>query len=185
MLRLRLLLFVKLTIMKIRLLVLSCFLLLCFSASSQTPNAEPASMLDSGKTMHFITLIDINGNKIKPASLAGKIVVMNFWFLGCPPCRYELPMLSKIADGYKNNKDIVFIAIALDSANALRDFLKTNTFNYQQVSDGKEILANHGINTCPLNLIINKNGTIIYNSHSERYVAAVPGHIAEILKKLN
>ncbi|MES2109126.1 MAG: TlpA disulfide reductase family protein [Bacteroidota bacterium] len=171
--------------MKKYLLTLNCFLLLCFSASSQTPNARSASMLDSGKTMHFIPLSDINGHTIKPADLAGKIVVMDFWFLACAPCRYELPNLSDIADSYKNNKDIVFIAIALDSVSALRDFLKTNTFNYQQVADGKEIHANYAVSTCPLNLVIDKNGIIIYNSYSERYKVAAIGHIKEILKNLN
>jgi len=142
-------------------------------------------MLDSGKTMHFIPFTDINGNTIKPASLTGKTVVMDFWFVGCPPCRYEWPYLSAIADTYKNNKDIVFIAIALDSVSALKDFLKTNPSDYQQVADGKKIHANYGVSSCPLNLVIDKNGIIIYNSYSERYKVAAIGHIKEILKKLN
>src|ERR1700744_5049705 len=156
--------------MKKLLLVFTWFLLLCLGANAQTKKTEQASNLDSGKAIHFINMTDINGKKIKAGSLAGKIVVMNFWFIGCPPCRYEIPQLSKIADDYKNNKDVVFIAIATDSAGALREFLKNNTFNYQLIGDGAELHKKYGIKTCPLSLVINKDGTIIFNSYTERYV---------------
>lgn len=168
--------------MKNYLLALSCFLLLCLSANAQIRNTEQVSKLDSGKSIHFVDVTDIYGKKIKASSLVGKIVVINFWFIGCPPCRYEIPQLSKIADDYKNNKDVVFIAIATDSVGALKTFLKGNTFNYRVVGDGAKLHEGYGIKTCPLSLVINKEGIIIFNSYTERYVAAVPGHISDILK---
>ena len=168
--------------MKKYLLGLGCFLLLCLGANAQIKKTEQVAKLDSGKAIHFVDMTDINGKKIKASGLAGKIVVMNFWFIGCPPCVYEIPQLSKIADEYKNNKDVVFIAIARDSVGALKDFLKSNTFNYRQVGDGTKLSENYGVKTNPLSLIINKEGTIIFNSYTERYVAAVPGRIIDILK---
>jgi thiol-disulfide isomerase/thioredoxin len=140
-------------------------------------------MLDSGKTFQFVNMTDISGIKIKASSLAGKTVVINFWFLACPPCRYEIPQLSKIADNYKNNKDIIFIAVATDNIDSLKNFLKSNTFSYRQVGNGKRLNERYGIHTNPLNLVINKEGIIIYNSHSERFIAAVPRRITDILRK--
>jgi thiol-disulfide isomerase/thioredoxin len=168
--------------MKKYLMVLGCFLLLCLGANAQIRKTEQMSKLDSGQTFHFVDMRDIYGKEIKAGSLTGKIVVINFWFIGCPPCRYEIPQLSKIADDYKNNKDVVFIAIAIDSAGALKEFLKNNAFNYQLIGDGTELHNYYGVKTCPLSLVINKAGTIIFDSYTERYVAAVPGHITDILK---
>jgi thiol-disulfide isomerase/thioredoxin len=168
--------------MKKYLLGLGCFLLLCLGANAQIRKTEKASKLDSGQTFHFVDMRDIYGKKIKAGSLSGKIVVINFWFIGCPPCRYEIPQLSKIADDYKNNDQIVFIAIATDSVGALKEFLKNNTFNYRLVGDGTKLNEDYGIKTSPLSLVINKEGTIIFNSYTERYLAAVPGRITDILK---
>ncbi len=138
--------------------------------------------LDSGKTIHLVNMTDIYGNLITAKSLAGKTLVMNFWFIGCPPCRYEIPQLSKIADDFKSEKDIVFIAISTDNVSALKEFFKTNIFNYRQVGAGNELNKLYNIQTCPLSLIINKKGTIIYNSYNQHYLAEVPGRITEILK---
>lgn len=168
--------------MKKSLLYFFCFLLLCLDANAQLKNFEDAPKLDSGKIFHFVDMTDINGKKIKANSLSGKIVVMNFWFLGCPPCRYELPQLSKIAEDYKGNKDIVFIAISTDSVGALNNFLKNNTFYYHLVGDGTALFAYYGVKTYPLNLVINKEGTIIFNSYGYM-VASVPARIMDVLKK--
>jgi thiol-disulfide isomerase/thioredoxin len=168
--------------MKKYLLGLSYCLLLCSGANAQKIKAEQTSKLDSGKTIHFVDMTDINGKKIKAGSLAGKIVVMNFWFIGCPPCRYEIPQLSKIAEDYKNNRDIIFIAIATDSVGAIKEFLKYNAFHYRLIGDGAKLSEDYGVKTCPLSLVINKEGTIIFNSYTERYMAAVSGRIMDILK---
>lgn len=168
--------------MKIYLLAICCFLLMRPGVNAQAKKILPPSILDSGKTMHFVDMTDINGNQIKASDLKGKTVVMNFWFLGCPPCRFEIPILSKIADSYKDNKDIVFIAVALDSPDSLKNFLKTNPFSYRLVGDGKQIHHTYGIDICPLSLVVNKEGTIIYNSYTERFVMAASAHITDILK---
>lgn len=168
--------------MKKYLLGLGCLLLLCLGANAQIRKNEQLSKLDSGQTFHFVDMTDINGKKIKARRLAGKVVVINFWSISCSPCRYEIPQLSKIADDHKNNKRIVFIAIAPDSLGALKKFLKSNTFNYRMMDNGKKLFEDYGIETYPLNLVINKQGTIIYNSYTERYLAAGPGHIMDILK---
>lgn len=107
---------------------------------------------------------------------------MNFWFIGCPPCRYEIPYLSKIADNYKNNKGVVFIAITTDSVGALKEFLKSNTFDYHLIGNGTKLNEDYGVKSSSLSLVVNKEGIIIYNSDNERYLAAVPGHISDILK---
>lgn len=173
--------FIRTTLMKY-LPGLSFFWLICFAANAQTKNVEQSSKLDSGKMIHFVDMTDIYGKKIKAIDLAGKIVVMNFWFIECPPCRYEIPQLSKIADNYKNNKNVIFIALSRDSDKALRDFFKGNIFNYRQMGDAAKLVADYGASTYGLSLVINKEGVIIFNSDTEHYLAAVPARITAILK---
>jgi thiol-disulfide isomerase/thioredoxin len=156
---------------------------LYLGTSAQIKRPRPvADLVDSGKTFRFVDMTDINGNKIKASSLYGKVVVMNFWFIGCPPCRYEIPALSKLAEDYKDNKDVIFIAISTDKAPEIRDFLNSNTFKYRLVGDGAELSKYYGIETDPLNLVINREGIIIFNSYGYP-VASVPDRIRDVLKK--
>ena len=42
------------------------------------------------------TLTDLHGTKWSLRSLAGKVVLVNFWATWCPPCRKELPDLQAL-----------------------------------------------------------------------------------------
>ena len=44
---------------------------------------------ETGKGIASFSAHDIDGNKFKLKELKGKIVVLNFWFVGCKFCRKE------------------------------------------------------------------------------------------------
>ena len=63
-----------------------------------------------------LTLTDINGNKFKLSDYRGKVVILNFWAVWCPPCRVEIPHLVSLYDKYKDN-GLVILGIAIGSGN--------------------------------------------------------------------
>jgi thiol-disulfide isomerase/thioredoxin len=162
-----------------------CILLLSCSTFAQTKVVKPAvTLTDSGNVFHFIDMMDIDGKIVRAKDLAGKTIVVNFWFIGCPPCRYEIPFLSQIAKKYSNRDDIVFIAISDDKTPAIRVFLEKTKFEYRLIGDGAPIFTKYGVDTCPLSLVINKKGIITFNSSGYR-IAAVPDNLQKHLDKLD
>jgi peroxiredoxin len=112
-----------------------------------------------GKSMADFDFKDIKGNKLSKKKLEGKVIVMNLWFTACQPCRVEMPLLNQLTDEYKN-KNVVFIAPALDEAKYVAKFLQKNTFNYQIVA-GQEAYANKmKVEIFPTHLITDKKGVI-------------------------
>lgn len=146
-------------------------------------NQQDLYQMIVGNKMPSFTSPDIKGNKVDLKKLKGKIVVLDFWFIGCPPCRYLIPELDKITDEYKVNKDIVFIAISNDKAEALREFLKKEIFKYQMIGDGQWLFDYYKIESCPLSLVIDKEGTIVFSSKGFG-VATLPDRIREALEKI-
>jgi len=156
---------------------------LSIDTSAKKSNKHDLYQLAVGNKMPPFVSADINGNKIDLEKLKGKIVVFDFWFIGCPPCRYLIPQLDKIADDYKANKDIVFIAISNDKAGALREFLKREVFKYQMIGDGQRLFDYYQIESFPLSLIIDRDGKIVFNTKGLR-VASIPDGIKETLEKV-
>lgn len=61
-----------------------------------------------------VKYIDTTGKAWTTESLAGKVVVVNFWATWCHPCQKEIPDLSKIYDQYKA-KGVVILGVMADN----------------------------------------------------------------------
>ena len=109
-------------------------------------------------------ITDMNGNKFDMKTLSDKIYVINFWFINCPPCKQEIPELNKVVDKYKDDKNVVFLAIALDDRSQLKDFLKTTPFNYNIVDAGRYYSQKYGVSGYPTHVIVGKDGLIKFST---------------------
>src|SRR5258706_1138082 len=105
---------------------------------------------------------DLNGNNYNNKNTKEKIIVLNCWFIQCPPCIREMPALNELVKQYEDRKDIVFISLSFDPKNDLKTFLAKTTFSYPVVANQQryieEVLKIH---VYPTHLIINKQGAIV------------------------
>jgi len=107
--------------------------------------------------------------------------VLNFWFVGCPPCRAEIPQLNKIVDKYKDSSNVVFIAVALDEAYAIKEFTQTTPFKYHIIDNGRYIAqGTYGISLYPTHVIIDKEGIVRFHTSG-----LAPGTITWINKTID
>jgi thiol-disulfide isomerase/thioredoxin len=114
-----------------------------------------------GTPLPAFSFTDINGKQYSNQSLMGKYVVINCWFISCSPCVKEIPELNQLVKKYKNNQNIVFLAIGFDGKQEITDFNKEKKFAYNLVYDGKNYLQNNvGIASYPTHIFIDKAGLI-------------------------
>jgi len=127
---------------------------------------------------------DMKGERFNLKEMVGKVVVLNFWFINCPPCRMEIPELNQLVETYKSNQDVVFIAIALDPVNELEDFLKTTPFNYHIIPNGRYTAGKYGIGSYPTHVVLNKEGKVAFHTTglSSATVGGVKSAIETALK---
>src|SRR5262245_30857907 len=109
--------------MKGRSQLLSLALSLMMSAAVSGQAAGPAPPAVEGTMAPTFSLTSLEGEKFDLSALRGKVVVLDFWFIGCAPCVAEFGKLNDLVDKFKD-KGVVFIALAMDDDAALRPFLK-------------------------------------------------------------
>jgi len=132
--------------------------------SRQMPKPRESEFFKTGKEISNFKATDINGNKINIKELKGKIVVLNFWFINCPPCRKEIPELNEMVNDYKDSTNIVFLGVANDYKEELQEFLKNNPFDYTIIDNGRYIAGKYSIRSFPTNVILDKAGHVYFHS---------------------
>lgn len=145
------------------------------------PKPAESPFFIAGQKISSFSASDINGNKIKLKDLAGKVVVLNFWFIGCPPCRMEIPELNKIAIKYAKDPNVVFAAIALDGVRDIKEFVKTNPFGYHLIDDGQDYANLYKIHLFPTNIVLDKEGKVLF--HSSGYALNTPYWITKSIEE--
>ncbi|HOP95298.1 MAG TPA: TlpA disulfide reductase family protein [Dictyoglomaceae bacterium] len=129
---------------------ISVFVLLISISFSQE------KIVENSKAINF-SLPDLKGKKYTLSDFKGNVILLNFWATWCPPCRYEIPILEKIYNKYKN-KSFKIIAVSLDSdSNSLSNFLKTNKISFLVLSDKKgELGYKYQVLAIPTSFLIDK-----------------------------
>lgn len=92
--------------------------------------------------------------------LENDIVVLNFWFTACGPCKSEIPKLNALKEQYQDSENVKFIAIGLDNKDAIEKFLIKYPLTYDIVDEGRWIASKFDITSYPTNIIIDKQGNI-------------------------
>ena len=104
---------------------------------------------------------DMNGDLFDPETKKGKVLVYNFWAIGCKGCVAEIPELNAVVDHYKNNPDVEFYAFTPDGKSNLVKFLRRKPFKYNVIPNAMRINFLYDINVNPSTVIINAKGKAI------------------------
>jgi thiol-disulfide isomerase/thioredoxin len=128
------------------------------------PKPDESKSFRTGTKFATFNETDINGNSYKLKELKGKVIVINFWFINCPPCRMEIPELNEMVASYKDNKEVIFIGIAMDEKYQLQEFLKTFPFNYNVIGNGRNLASSYRVNSFPTHVVIDRDGKVKFHT---------------------
>lgn len=130
---------------------------------------------DRGEPVSFESVTD-SGDDVSSADYAGKVLVLNFWYAGCPPCRVEAPELEQVNQAFQG-QDVAFLGVNVrDQPAQSLSFAETLGVTYPSVIDadnGNLLLAFAGTvapNAVPTTLVIDKQGRV-----AARFLGAIDG----------
>ena len=104
----------------------------------------------------------IDGKNIALRDLRGKVVVLNFWFIGCAVCRAMKPQLNDFKKLFAGDDDVVFLAMTEDPESDVEKFIKKYPSEYLNAADAREAMSKFSFRGFPKNIVIDKQGKIVY-----------------------
>lgn len=127
-------------------------------AGSQTPG--PAAPL-TGHHAPEATLVDQSGNQVTLSSLHGKVVILNFWYVACEPCRLEMPELERYYQAHLSEGLVVVGANSVDDAQTTYNFASSIGVSYPIFRDpGQRAYTTYQVNKTPSSFIIDRDGVV-------------------------
>ena len=115
-----------------------------------------------GMSMPQFSVSTLDAKTISSADLKGKVVVLSFWFIGCPACMEMEPQLNAFKAKFAGNSDVIFLAMTADPAASVKKYLSKEKFDYIQATDAKEAMESFVFGVYPKNIVIDRTGKIVY-----------------------
>jgi peroxiredoxin len=118
----------------------------------------------AGKLAAPFALEDLNGRLVTLGDLHGKIVFLNVWATWCGPCREEMPSIETLYDDFKDNKDLVILAVSQDTQgrSAVKPYVEKNGYHFEVLLDPEnKVGESYDVGGVPETFIIDRDGRIV------------------------
>lgn len=113
----------------------------------------------------------------------GKVVLLDFWSIGCPPCRRAVPHLVTLYEKYKS-EGFVALGISFDrrEIEGLRSFIEKYSVTYPILLGTMDVARAYGVRSIPSVFLLDREGRV--RLHRIGYSEEIGVEIDETLKKL-
>jgi len=123
-----------------------------------------------GEPAPSVVFTNLKGDKIAMNSLRGKVVLVNFWSVGCVVCVRDMPQMTATYNRYKGQGlELVAVALGSDRPDYVLDYAQTRNLPFDVALDTQDDLARAfgGVAATPTAFLIGKDGKIIERLQGE------------------
>ena len=145
--------------MKKKLTAILVILLALGLVATSCPAEAPAPEI--GKLAPDFELDTLDGQTLVLSQLKGKPVLLNFWATWCGPCRYEMPFLQQIDQGWPEEELVLLTINIKESSSQIAQFLQSEGLSFTVLLDSQAAVAQqYNVMGIPTTFFIDKEGVI-------------------------
>ena len=103
-------------------------------------------------------------NSVSLAAYRDRVVLINFWYPSCGPCRAELPVLQRVFEKYKDRGFVILALNVLpEEADLVAPYLGKNAPGVRPLeTTGEWAEQTYGVRGIPSNFLLDRNGRIVF-----------------------
>ncbi|QES89973.1 TlpA family protein disulfide reductase [Rhizosphaericola mali] len=144
-------------------------------------NIEKRSLLPTGVIAPDFVMHSTEGDSLTLAQLKGKVVIIDFSFIGCLPCLQAIKPMNNILKKYKNSPVEIISVYPQRDLSSIKNYIKEHDIQYSIYFDKYNGSKLYDIPGYPSFYIINKDGVIAYSL--EGFVDDFEEKISKIIDK--
>lgn len=121
---------------------------------------------DPSKLAYNFALPDSTGKIVKLSDFKGKVVLIDFWFTGCLPCKYLTAAMVPVLKNF-NKKDLVMLTVSVNKNKGLwieslksGEYTHPGSVNLLALGGNDPILKNFNVTAYPRLMLIDKDGKV-------------------------
>ena len=110
------------------------------------------------------------GRKASSGYLQGKVVLVDRWGVGCPPCRALLPRVEALWKSFKSKPFVVLggHCAGWGDAEGIKKLIDQNGLTYPMYEDAGLAQGEPSFNAIPFLYVVDETGRVVSSGHDER-----------------
>jgi len=100
---------------------------------------------------------------VSSEDLKGKVVWLDFWFVGCPPCWKAFPEVQEVYEKYKDNPSFaLYVVNRDDDPDILFSKIEEKGYTFPVLKGTQQKINSLGVYFFPTVMLLNKKGEIVF-----------------------
>jgi peroxiredoxin len=152
--------------LKYRLLTLVLVTFISLSTSYLLPQEKhyfiSSNLLKKGTPAPYFEALNLDGKLVKFSDYRGKLVLLDWWYVGCKPCVKSMIDIQKIQDELGSDSFTIIGMNPISKSRAIKRFKRKFNYNHEVLLPSKTFKDAYKIRAYPTIYLIGKNGRIVY-----------------------
>lgn len=149
---------------------------------------SPLDVFVNDSIMLDFDLPDVDGEIHKLSNKRGKIILIDFWYMGCIPCRrYIETVIKPLSEQFKNENDVEIILVSLDDHSIFSKALASGALPMQSemlytggLRFKHPLIQKLGIMAFPYPLLVDQTGVIRASGNNLKTIEQINNEIKKI-----
>lgn len=107
-------------------------------------------------------LVSVDGDTVRLSDLRGRMVILDFWGIGCGPCYQLMPVIERFYKAHKDEAYVYGIECWNHTAEEITALVEQRGWSYPSLVGTAEVSEAYGVKSVPYMFVIDPEGNIAF-----------------------